>query len=84
LDIKQPSKAKDNVIKILKPGGILIVWVPTANQVIDVLQAYKGDFFPDQIVQIGQNQWIRIAERFRPEDWQAGYRGFIIKFVKVK
>jgi tRNA A58 N-methylase Trm61 len=84
LDIKQPSKAKDNVIKMLKPGGILIVWVPTANQVIDVLQAYKGDFFPDQIVQIGQNQWIRIAERFRPEDWQAGHRGFIIKFVKVK
>ncbi len=84
LDIRYPEKAKNNILRMLKEWGILIVWVPTANQVIEVIKSYQEDFFVDEIVQIKQNQWIRLAERFRPEDWQPGERWFIIKLIKLK
>ncbi len=83
LDIRYPEKAKQNILKMLKTGGILLIWVPTANQVIQVLKEYENQFFVDEIVQIRATQWIRIAERFRPEDWQVGERWFIIKMIKL-
>jgi len=85
LDIKEPEKALKNSKLILKKGGILIIWVPTTNQVEKVLKnAKENNFWIDKIYTLTLNERIRIEERFRPEDWQPWFRGFIIKLIKYE
>ena len=83
LDIKEVWKAFKNVCKILKKWSILVIWVPTVNQVIEVLKIYSENFFVDKIYTLNLNEWIRVPERLRLEDWQAWSRGFIIKMIKI-
>lgn len=82
LDIRYPEKAKYNIYKMLKKWGILLIWVPTVNQVINVIKEYEDNFFIDEIIQISSTKRIRLADRLRPEDWQVWSRGFIIKLIK--
>jgi hypothetical protein len=43
--------------------------VPTVNQVIEVIRAYSGSFFVDKVYTLKLEEWIRVPDRLRYEDW---------------
>ncbi len=84
LDIKDLPNGIIKVYPLIKNWWILILWAPTANQVIETLQTAQWLYFPDEIYTLNQTQWIPISQRFRIEDWQTWSRWFVIKLVKIK
>ncbi len=84
LDMKEAAFNLDKAYELLKPGWILIIWVPTANQVAEILKAADGNFFAYKLITLNTTNRIRISARLRPEDFQVGSRWWIIKLIKIK
>lgn len=84
LDVKYPERYLSHAQSALKSGGNLCVFVPTTNQVSDVLKELdKHDFFLHEVVEIMLRNYKTVPERLRPDDTMIGHTGFLIFTRKI-
>ncbi len=79
LDVKYPEKYITHCYRALKNGGNLCVFVPTANQVSDVLKAFEDHrFFMTDVLEIFLRNYKTVPERLRPDDTMIAHTGYLI------
>jgi tRNA (adenine57-N1/adenine58-N1)-methyltransferase len=79
LDLPEPWKAIDNVIRVLRPGGILLTYVPTPLQVHSLSLALQesGHFHLVRTVESIVRDWEYGPQSIRPAHRIIGHTGFI-------
>lgn len=84
LDLKFPERYLSHAQNALKNGGMLCVFVPTTNQVCDVLKSLENlDFFMHEVTEIMIRHYKTVPERLRPDDTMIGHTGFLIFTRKI-
>jgi len=83
VDVREPWHYLEKVHKSLKKGGSVGFLLPTANQVIKLLES-AGNFFGNlEVIEILQRNYKTIPERFRPEDQMVGHTAYLIFGKKI-
>lgn len=80
LDLLMPHHFLRQARTALRGGGVLGILLPTANQVIELLQAmavYPG-FGLIEVEELFLRSYKAIAARFRPQDQMIGHTGYLI------
>ena len=84
LDLPEPWKVLTAIKKTLKPGGRLACYLPTANQVIELLKALnKAKFFDIRVIETIERGWQTKSEAFRPSSEGIGHTAFLIFSRKI-
>jgi len=80
LDMPDPWEALPSVRKALKPSAPLVVFVPTVNQVIKLLDAVSrlGGFVVQEVSEIIKREWEARADALRPSVRMIGHTGIIV------
>jgi tRNA (adenine57-N1/adenine58-N1)-methyltransferase len=79
LDVREPWLYLEHVRNSLRPGGFFASLLPTANQVIDLLQGLEQHHFADVAVEeLILRGYKPTPDRFRPEDDIVGHTGFLV------
>ncbi len=82
LDLKEPWNYFEQAYNALKKGGRLATLVPTANQVIKILDLSKPLFKGIEVFEILLREYKPISERLRPKDTMVGHTGYIVSARK--
>ena len=78
LDLLDPKNVLDHAAKSLKPGGFLVVYLPSITQVTTFLKkARKNDFIVMKILETIQRKWKIEGRIARPEFRMLGHTGFL-------
>lgn len=77
LDVSEPWKALENVKKSLKPSHYLICYIPSINQVAQLMENSKG-FFHERTVELIYREWQEDVTRLRPKSQMIGHTGFLV------
>jgi tRNA (adenine57-N1/adenine58-N1)-methyltransferase len=84
LDVKFPEKYIEHAYNALKPSGNMCIFVPTANQVSDVLKKLEEmPFVTTEVVEILLRSYKTVPERLRPDDTMVAHTGYLIFTRKV-
>ena len=84
LDMLDPENVLDVVVKALKKGGFLVLYMPSITQIVSFLKkAVKKDLLPVRTVETLQRQWKIEDKIVRPEFRMLGHTGFLSFFRKV-
>ncbi len=86
LDLRTPWDYLEQATEALAGGGFFGCLVPTANQVIRLLQALESGRYPLGMVEVEElllRPYKAVAERFRPQDRIVGHTGYLIFARKV-
>lgn len=84
LDVKFPEKYIIHAYNALKPSGNMCIFVPTANQVTDVLKELQNyPFFLTEVIEIMLRSYKTVPERLRPDDTMIAHTGYLIFTRKV-
>jgi tRNA (adenine57-N1/adenine58-N1)-methyltransferase len=84
LDIPEPWEALRIVLKALKPGAPLIIFVPTVNQVERTVKEIRRlEFLPPETLEILHRYWDVKTGATRPEFEMRGHTGFLIQTRKL-
>jgi len=80
LDMPDPWEALPSVRKALKPSAPLVVFVPTVNQVIKLLDAVSrlGGFVVQEVSEVIKREWEARADALRPSVRMIGHTGIIV------
>jgi tRNA (adenine57-N1/adenine58-N1)-methyltransferase len=79
LDLPEPWAYLDQARAALRGGGFFGAIVPTANQVIKLLDTlYHGQWYLLQAEELILRSWKTIPQRVRPDDQMVGHTGFLI------
>ncbi|MFO7698424.1 MAG: tRNA (adenine-N1)-methyltransferase [Anaerolineae bacterium] len=79
LDVRDPTAALKPAARALAGGGHLGILVPTANQIIALLEALEGSVFVDvDVLEILQRHYKPVPGRLRPEDTMVGHTGYLL------
>jgi tRNA (adenine57-N1/adenine58-N1)-methyltransferase len=75
-----PWEALPSVRKALKPSAPLVVFVPTANQVIKLLDAVSrlGGFVVQEVSEVIKREWEARTDALRPSVRMIGHTGIIV------
>lgn len=88
LDIVDPWNYLSKVKEILKPGGILICWLPTVMQIFKLIEKiekkFKNDFETEGILETLQREWQKRERALRPKDRMVAHTGFLVLIRKIK
>jgi tRNA (adenine57-N1/adenine58-N1)-methyltransferase len=88
LDMVDPWNYLEKVKEILKPGGILICWLPTVLQVFNLVDKIEKEFSTDfkfkGIFETLQREWQKREKALRPKDRMVAHTGFLILFWRLK
>ncbi len=86
LDLPNPWDYLFILKKILKPGGILVCWLPTVLQVFNLIEEiekkFREDFELDGIFETLQREWQKREKSLKPKDRMVAHTGFLILFRK--
>ncbi|MFH1964013.1 MAG: tRNA (adenine-N1)-methyltransferase [Acidobacteriota bacterium] len=85
LDIPEPDVAAPFAWKALRPGGVLLSWLPTVNQVYILgrhLQQFKG-WGVVEIRELIQRSWDVAENALRPFHKMTAHTGFLIRARKL-
>lgn len=79
LDVPEPWDVLPHAARILKPGGLMAVYVPTAIQLQRfVLAAHATKrFLPAESLETIERWWKVTSESLRPEQKMIGHTGFL-------
>jgi tRNA (adenine57-N1/adenine58-N1)-methyltransferase len=80
LDMPEPHKVIPGAIAALRPGGILLSYLPTINQVALLRQALDADDVPfglSETQEIMRRTWHVEARSVRPDHRMVGHTGFL-------
>jgi len=80
LDMPDPWEALPSVRKALKPSAPLVIFVPTVNQVIKLLDAVSrlGGFVVQEVSEVIKREWEARADALRPSVRMIGHTGIIV------
>lgn len=79
LDVRTPWEYLDNALAAVKPGARFCFFVPTVNQVSELLKALETRAFADvEAEEVLVRRWKALADRLRPEDRMIAHTGFLI------
>lgn len=88
LDLPNPWHFLDQVKEILKPGGILICYLPTVLQIFNLIETiekkYLRDFYLMGIYELLKRGWQKTGLSLRPKDRMVAHTGFIISLRRLK
>ncbi len=83
VDVKEPYPFLEKVHSVLKEGGRVGFLLPTANQVIKLLELAEEFFGDIEVLEILQRNYKTLSERFRPEDQMVGHTAYLLFGKKV-
>lgn len=79
LDVRTPWEYLDNALAAVKPGGRFVFFMPTVNQVSELLKAMESRPFADvEVEEILIRKWKPLADRLRPDDRMIAHTGFLV------
>jgi len=83
LDLLNPEKIIDHVSKSLKPGGFLVVYLPSITQVVSFVKklSKNKNFILSKVIENIQRRWKIEGKIARPEFRMLGHTGFLV-FVR--
>jgi tRNA (adenine57-N1/adenine58-N1)-methyltransferase catalytic subunit len=78
LDLPEPWQAVKHAAAALRPGGILLSYLPTVPQVMTLREALAGaGFGMAETVEIMQRSWHIEGQSARPDHRMVGHTGFL-------
>lgn len=79
LDVPEPWRVIPHALKALRPGGIVVAFLPTVLQVHELCEALKTTYaFPDiETLETLQRRWFVGRRSVRPESEMIGHTGFV-------
>jgi len=85
LDVPEPHRATPHVYEALRPGGVLLSWLPTVTQVYQlVLQLKEEDGWSEvETRETLQRSWEVSENAMRPFHRMVGHTGFLIRTRKL-
>ncbi|MEX2356075.1 MAG: tRNA (adenine-N1)-methyltransferase [Thermaerobacterales bacterium] len=80
LDVPEPARAVDHVAGALRPGGMLLSWLPTTLQVYTLVRGLQQDdrFFDVGTVEVLARPWDVAPNSIRPAHRMVAHTGFLI------
>jgi len=80
IDVAEPAGALDAIARALRPGGVLVCWVPTAMQLKDTVEALqrRPDFSEIESFETLQRHWQVKGLSVRPVHRMVAHSGFAI------
>ncbi len=79
LDMREPWRCLPKVKELLKPGGRIVCFLPTTNQVGELLTHMEHSACVDiRIEELLLRQYKPVPDRLRPEDRMIAHTGFIV------
>lgn len=79
LDVRTPWEYLDNALAATKPGARFAFFVPTVNQVSDLLRAMETRPFADvEVEEVFIRRWKPLGDRLRPDDRMIAHTGFLV------
>lgn len=79
LDLRTPWEYLAQAREALKPGGFFGALVPTANQVISLLEGLENRGFADvEVEELLLRSYRAVHERLRPDDRMVAHTGYLI------
>ncbi len=79
LDVRTPWEYLDNALAAVKPGARFAFFVPTVDQVSQLLRGLETRAFAEvEVEEVLIRRWKAIADRLRPEDRMIAHTGFLI------
>jgi tRNA (adenine57-N1/adenine58-N1)-methyltransferase len=79
LDVRTPWEYLDKALAAVKPGARFCFFLPTVNQIADMLRAMETRAFAEtEIEEVLVRRWKPLADRLRPEDRMTAHTGFLI------
>ncbi len=86
LDLPDPWETLNEVFKALKPSAPVVVFMPTANQVIKLLKVLstRNDVVDLRVYDLTLREYQIDPEAFRPQNLGIVHTGYIVFFRKVK
>ena len=82
LDMPNPEEALENCYKSLKPSGYLITYLPTINQVDNLVKNAKK-FLHEKTIEILEREWHIEAHRLRPKSQMIAHTAFLTFLRKI-
>ncbi|MBI2671162.1 methyltransferase domain-containing protein [Candidatus Woesearchaeota archaeon] len=82
LDLPEPWKALNNVKKALKSSRYLVCYLPTINQVAELLENSK-DFMHERTLELIYREWQTDITKLRPKSQIIGHTGFLVFLRKI-
>ncbi|MBS3149087.1 methyltransferase domain-containing protein [Candidatus Woesearchaeota archaeon] len=82
LDLPEPWNAIENAFKALKKGYFLVCYLPTINQVIELLKKNKT-FIHVKTVEIIEREWQIDEGKVRPVSSIISHTGFMVFLRKI-
>ncbi|ADU50256.1 tRNA (adenine-N(1)-)-methyltransferase [Thermaerobacter marianensis DSM 12885] len=85
LDVPEPFHCVDSAARALRPGGVLLCWLPTTNQVQELVTALRRHPAWDLIetVELLLRPWHVTAASVRPEHRMVAHTGFLVTARRV-
>jgi len=84
LDLPEPWDLIKMVEKVLKPGGRFIAYIPTVNQVINLLKALENSKLVIEMVsRIVREDWQEKPKALRPKHFQLYHTAFLVATRKI-
>lgn len=78
LDLPEPWRALGHAASALRPGGIILSYLPSVTQVIALREALgNGGFAMAETVEILQRGWHIEGQAVRPDHRMVGHTGFL-------
>jgi tRNA (adenine57-N1/adenine58-N1)-methyltransferase len=80
LDMPEPHKVIDGAAAALRPGGILLAYLPTINQTALLRQALDDESAPFGLAEtqeVMRRTWHVEARSVRPDHRMVGHTGFL-------
>lgn len=85
LDMREPWRCLPKVRECLKPGGRLVCFLPTTNQVGELLAHMEEAACVDiKVEELLLRQYKPVPDRLRPEDRMIAHTGFIVSSKMIE
>ncbi|HHP51041.1 MAG TPA: tRNA (adenine-N1)-methyltransferase [Moorella mulderi] len=78
IDLRDPPEILQPLAQVLRRGAPVAFFLPTANQVQELLRALQGHYEDEEVVEIFHRYYKTNAERFRPEDRMTAHTGYLV------
>jgi tRNA (adenine57-N1/adenine58-N1)-methyltransferase len=77
LDLPEPWRAFEHAAAALKPGGFLVLYLPTVDQVLTAKKELTDDFTPFEVYEVLLRRW-KNTDILRPENTGLLHTAFIL------
>ncbi len=77
-DLPNPWEGVEKAYEALKEGGFLVCYLPTVQQVLELLRALNGKFFEVKVFQNQLIEWKPSLRALRPVSTQVVHTAFLI------